>query len=154
MTLNSAPRLHRGLILALLAGPALVLPAAAHVTAGVTEARAGERIDIALTIEHGCAGQPTDTLRVAIPAGLEQIEPEPKTGWQVSASDSEIAWTGGSVPDHHHEKFALSAVVSADAPAQIVVPVVQGCGDAQLRWIDSNPGSDNPAPTIRILPAQ
>lgn len=154
LTLQGPLRLAARLTLgAFLATPALA-PALAHVTADAIEARPGDRIDIALTLGHGCAGQPTTALRIAIPAGLEAIEPQQKEGWQASTSQTEFGWSGGTVPDHQHEEFAFAATVSADAAGQILLPIVQVCDDVQLRWIDADPGSDNPAPLIRVLPAQ
>lgn len=140
------------LIAALAAGQTLAGTAAAHVTANVTEARAGERIEIALQIGHGCDGNPTTALRVAIPSGIEDVQPAPKDGWQASVGDGEFGWTGGELPDHHHEEFVFAATLAADASGRIALPIVQICGDRQLRWIDDDQGSDSPAPLIRILP--
>lgn len=154
MILNLIRVSPRGLAVPLAVGQMLATPLFAHVTADVIEARPGDRIEIALTIGHGCAGAPTTALRVAVPEGLEAIEPQQKPGWQISSSETEFGWTGGEVPDHHHEEFAFAGTVSTDAPAEILLPVVQSCGETQLRWIDADPGSDNPAPLIRVLPAR
>ncbi len=141
-------------LLAILALAALAVPVAAHVHTGVTEARPGERVEIALEIGHGCAGKPTTGLRVAIPPGLEKVEALPAEGWQTAVSPTEVSWSGGTLGDHDKGRFALAATVSGDATGQIVLPIIQVCGDETLRWIDPDPAADNPAPSIRVLPAQ
>lgn len=140
--------------IARLAAATIVLgtPAAAHVHGSVTEARPGDRIELALAIGHGCAGAATTGLRVAIPAGLTQVAPVELPGWQVVTGNEEIGWTGGELPDGTKGQFTLTATIAADATGTIVVPVVQVCGTSELRWIDPDPAADNPAPSIKVLP--
>lgn len=137
------------LIAALLAGPA-----AAHIHAHAPSGHPGDRIEITLDIGHGCAGKPTTDLLIAVPKGLEQAEPLPVQGWTTTAAPGQVGWTGGTLGDHDKGSFTFAATISADAPAEIAVPIVQRCGSDALRWIDPNPAADNPAPTIKVLPAK
>lgn len=137
------------LIAALLAGPAL-----AHVHASAPSGHPGDRIEITLDIGHGCAGKATTDLLIAVPKGLEQAEPLPVPGWTTTAAPGRVGWTGGTLADHDKGRFTFVATLSADAAAEIIVPIVQRCGSEVLRWIDPNPAADNPAPTIKVLPAK
>lgn len=152
MTLNLLRRPPRPMLLTLGLCQILAAPLAAHVTAEVIGA--GEPIEVALTIGHGCAGAPTTALRVAVPEGLAVVKPQGKPGWEVFANDAEFGWRGGEVDDHQHEAFTFTATVAAGEAVDIRLPVVQSCGETQLRWIDHDPGADNPAPLIRVPAAE
>ncbi|MBB4628444.1 YcnI family protein [Paracoccus denitrificans] len=141
-------------ITALLLAAPLSLPAMAHVHLAPEQARQGKTVELALIVGHGCAGASTTGLRVAVPAGLADVVAVEKPGWQVSAGPEEIGWQGGPLPDGRKEGFGLRATVTADAPETIALPVIQTCGDSQLRWIEPDAKADHPAPVLRVLPAQ
>ena len=134
----------------LLAAP----PALAHVHVHPEEAAAGRPVEIALQIGHGCAGQATTALRVALPEGLGRVLIVPQPGWSVTTAGEgrvqEIRWSGGHLPDH--EKASFTFVATPEAGGELVLPVVQVCGGTEIRWIEG-PGSDRPAPVLRVAPA-
>jgi uncharacterized protein YcnI len=104
--------------------------------------------------DHGCAGQPTTSLRVQIPEGVTDVVPQPVDGWQTSVSDTEFSWTGGSVPDSQPAVFVATMRVSGQEGTTIWFPTVQGCPSAEEAWIAiPAPGEaepDNPAPSIQL----
>lgn len=143
----------------------IALPASAHIHVSPTEVSAGQTVEIALEVGHGCSGSATTGLRIAVPDGLTDILIVPRPGWQVETPGNgritEIRWTGGSLPDGTKATFAFVAKVegagsSGHAPAltpgDLTLPVVQICGETTVRWIDG-PTSDHPAPRLRIAPA-
>ncbi|WP_290684621.1 MULTISPECIES: YcnI family protein [unclassified Haematobacter] len=144
--------------------PALLLaalPAAAHIHASPAQAGAGQTVEIALEVGHGCSGAATTALRVALPEGLSNILIAPRAGWQVETLEegrvTEIRWSGGPLPDGTKQKFAFVATLQGAGEGQgarggdLVLPVVQVCGETVVRWIDG-PDSDHPAPRLRIAP--
>ena len=140
--------------------PALLLtalPAATHIHVSPTQASAGQTVEIALEVGHGCSGAATTALRVALPEGLSNILITPRPGWQVETPGegrvTEIRWTGGPLPDGTKQKFAFVATLQGEglAAGDLVLPVVQVCGDTVVRWIDGA-DSDHPAPRLRIAP--
>jgi len=138
--------------IALALGLALMpLPGLAHIHIHPATATAGQTVDLALLVGHGCAGAPTTALRVAIPEGLT-AEPLAQPGWQVTSGKGEIGWQGGPLPDHEKARFVLRATLPADAHRIVFLPVVQVCGDQQLRWIDPDAAADHPAPALQVLP--
>ncbi|HEY0212069.1 MAG TPA: YcnI family protein [Paenirhodobacter sp.] len=140
----------------MVAGLALAapMPLAAHIHLGPETATRGATAQIGLIVGHGCAGQATTALRVAIPPGLTDVTPVAKPGWQVASTAGEILWQGGSLADGVKDRFVLQATIRPDAPETIAVPVIQICGATQTRWIDADPNADSPAPVLRITPKQ
>ncbi|MBD9528678.1 DUF1775 domain-containing protein [Paracoccus sp. PAR01] len=131
----------------------LPLPALAHIHIAPEQARRGEAVELALVVGHGCAGAATTALRVAIPAGLS-AEPLAQPGWQPVIGNGEVGWQGGPLPDHDKARLILRATIADDAPESIALPVVQVCGDKQVRWIEPGAQSESPAPVLQVLPAQ
>lgn len=60
------------------------LPAAAHVTVQPAEAPNRSYARIAFAVPHGCAGQPTTTIEVALPKEVASARPMPKPGWEIA----------------------------------------------------------------------
>lgn len=66
--------------------------------------------------------QPTNGLRLVIPAGLKNVMPNVKPGWTIEVKKNgegegaivtEIDWKGGSIPTGQRDEFAFSAQVPA-----------------------------------------
>lgn len=131
----------------------LPLPGLAHVHLHPESVAAGEVVDLALIVGHGCAGAATTALRVGLPPGLSATA-LPQPGWQVTAGEGEVGWQGGPLPDHDKAQFILRATLAADASGPIVLPVVQSCGDVQIRWIEPDANADHPAPALTVTPAK
>lgn len=151
---------------------AMALPVAAHVSFQIRDVAVGATFKGVLGVPHGCKGSPTIKLRVQIPAGIVDVKPQPKPGWQVEIVSGksgeavrEVAWSGGKLLAEHYDEFAFRAVVGRELKAGTIVhfPVVQECETGVERWIDtatkgghshgdSHEGS--PAPSIRLVPAR
>jgi copper(I)-binding protein len=130
-------------------------------------------------IHHGCKGQPTTRVSVAIPEGVIGAKPMPKPGWQVatergpyaraypyfhgdvSEGVKRITWSGGSLADDQVDEFTfLARITDAFAPGSIVYfPVEQDCASGNHRWTEipaagsANPRSPAPGVTIVAGPA-
>lgn len=150
--------------------------ALAHATLETTEAPQDSSYKGVIRIGHGCEGKPTQAVRVRIPEGVIVAKPMPKAGWQlattkgsytrsydyygtpVSEGVTEIAWTGGDLPDDWYDEFVFRARLT-DFPVGSIVyfPVVQECADgAVARWIEipeagkSADDYEEPAPGVTI----
>ncbi|WP_448203701.1 YcnI family copper-binding membrane protein [Azospirillum sp. sgz302134] len=134
---------------ALLAATVLAcLPAAsalAHTTLEVKQAPAGSAYKAVLRVGHGCKGSPTTALRVRMPEGVSAVTPVPKEGWTLAtkggetpgAGITEIAWTGGKLPDGQREGFAFDVTLpNRSAGTVVYFPVVQECEKGVHRWIE------------------
>ena len=152
--------------------------ALAHISLLNKETKAGATYKAVFSLSHGCKGAATQGLRVKLPVGVVTAKPEPKPGWQtnivtgnldttfinngvkVTAGVTQIAWTGGNLPDGKHDEFVMQ-VSFADSLASntmLYFPVVQECGAAVERWIEipaaGKKADDyaNPAPGVLVKP--
>lgn len=132
----------------------LPLPVVAHVHLAPESAARGAVIDLALVVGHGCAGQATTALRLSVPPALADVSVPDKPGWSVTTKAGEVIWQGGPLADHDKTSFVLRATIAADAPDRLTIPVIQTCGTAETRWIETGSGADSPAPVLQITPAK
>lgn len=159
---------------------AAAAPAAAHITLETPAAPAGSYYKAVFRVGHGCDGASTTAIRIRIPAGVTGVKPQPKPGWQLAvamaapdadahaahaihaahgqagATVSEVAWSGGSLPDAHYDEFVLR-VKLPDAPGTALhFPVIQTCVKGENQWVEIlNPGQPaghdrRPAPALRL----
>lgn len=168
-----------GVVLGAVLG-AMLATAAAHVTLERPEASVGSSYKAVLRVPHGCGVSATTAIRVRIPAGLIAVKPMPKPGWQLATVTgkypqpytlrgvpttegvTEVAWSGGRLPDSHYDEFVFIGVLADELTAGQVLhlPVVQECEKGIHRWIDvkaaggDGHGADSaePAPALRLLP--
>lgn len=172
MNRNHALALGAGLLcLAVTAGTAC-----AHVVLETREAQAGSYHKAVLKVGHGCDGAATTAIRVRLPEGVVSAKPMPKPGWTLTTKEgayaqayqshgrtithgvTEIAWTGGTLPDAWYDEFAFQ-VVLPKLPAGTVLhfPVVQECEKGVHRWIEipeaGKAAADyrEPAPALRLI---
>lgn len=162
--------------LMLCAGLALLAPAAArgHATLETGRAAAGSTYKAVVRVGHGCERSPTRTVRVQVPEGLVNAKPMPKPGWRLETKRSayaktydhygdpmaegvtEIAWSGGDLPDDWYDEFVFRATVKAEAGARLPVKIVQECEQGMHRWIEvPAAGQDldelpEPAPILEV----
>jgi periplasmic copper chaperone A len=155
-----------------------VSPASAHITLKAKEATIGTPYDAVFVVPHGCAGSATTKIRVQIPEGVIAIKPMPTAGWNVetvtgkyaaayayqgssvSEGAREVVWSGGKLPDHTREEFAISTFLTGGLKPDTVLyfPTVQECEQGVSRWIDipADPAhahdSKWPAPGVTLLP--
>lgn len=153
-----------------------VATAAAHITLETGTAPPNSTYKAVLRVPHGCDGSPTVAVRVKLPEGVIAAKPMPKPGWTLTTTTSkyaksydyygtpltegvtEIAWTGGNLPDAWYDEFVFRVALT-DFPVGSVVyfPVVQECTDGKVdRWIEipaagkSDDDYDTPAPGLKI----
>lgn len=153
--------------------------ASAHITLETREAAVGTTYKAVFRVSHGCGGEPTTAVRIRIPEGVIGVKPMPKVGWSlakvhsayaqshdlhgspVSEGVTEVAWSGGNLPDDEYDEFVLRASLSTDlAPnTMLYFPVVQECAAGGVeRWIEiPEPGEspddyETPAPGLKLLP--
>jgi uncharacterized protein YcnI len=143
----------------------LAFDASAHVTLEVRQAPADSNYKAVLRVGHGCKDSPTVRLRVRIPEGVTGVKPQPKAGWKLDITRSgenvsEVAWSGGSLPDEHYDEFALRVRLPDKPGATLYFPVVQECRQGVHRWIElpaAGQSADDlkePAPALRLTPKQ
>ncbi len=111
-------------------------PALAHVEVGSSSVDSSGAATVTFTFDHGCSGQPTDSLRVQIPDGVSDVVPQPVDGWQTAVTPTEFSWTGGSIPDGQQANFTATMQVSGAAGTTIWFPAVQACPSGEEAWIE------------------
>ena len=144
--------------------------ASAHVSFIQTEAVQDSYVRFTLKIPHGCAGKPTDTVRIQLPSGIQSAKPMPKANWELNTvraplaqpysmhgktmteDVNEIIWSKGNLPDAFYDEFVFQAKVTAQ-PSTLYFPVTQQCGAEKLVWNATSHNADHPAATLTVLPA-
>lgn len=154
-----------------------IVPATSHVTLERGETAPGSYKAV-LRVPHGCGREPTTGISVTIPEGVHSVKPQPKPGWtlattvrpyrracvshgrEVKEGVTQIAWSGGSLPDAHYDEFVFIGQVDATlaAAGTIYFPVVQTCANGENRWVEVPVAGNqtrlaSPAPSLRILAA-
>ncbi|HEX6364128.1 MAG TPA: YcnI family protein [Albitalea sp.] len=155
----------------------LAATAQAHVTLEQPQAFADSYYKAILQVPHGCKASPTSAVRVRIPEGVLNAKPQPKPGWKVAitrtklaqpvdaghgrmASErvSEVAWSGGSLPDDQFDEFRIVMKLPDRPGTTLYFPVVQECADGVTRWIEipeaGRPAGalKEPAPGLKLMP--
>jgi uncharacterized protein YcnI len=130
--------------------------ASGHVLLEGGQAAVGADFKAVFVVPHGCAGSATVKLRVRIPDGVIVAQAPAKAGWtietvkgkyageydysgaKVSEGITEIAWSGGKVPDKTRETFVIETFLTdALKPNKtLYFPVVQECEQGTSRWIE------------------
>lgn len=167
--------------LAALATLASLSPAHAHAALEQPSAMAGTYYKAVVMIGHGCEGQATHTVRVAIPAGYNGVKPMPKPGWtlairreklaqpytshgkSITDTVAEVVWTADSaaahLPDAQYDEFVLRGQLPA-TPGPLWFKVQQLCPSGQLDWAEvpasgtSTKGLKSPAVLLDVTPAE
>jgi uncharacterized protein YcnI len=134
------------------------IPALAHVTLGVTEAKPGAHFTAEFRVGHGCDGSPTTMLTVAIPDGVGGIVPRPKPGWLAELSHdggriSAVTWKGGVIAADKPDSFALDMVLPSRT-GPLVFTANQTCQTGSESWSEL-PAADGhklkrPAPVLTV----
>lgn len=128
------------------------MPALAHVEVSDSSVAPDGAASVTFSFHHGCDGQPTTSLRIQIPDGVTDVAPQPVDGWQTSVTTTEVAWTGGSIPDGAQGDFTATMRVSGAAGTTIWFPTLQGCPNGEEAWIETaapgEPEPENAAPSI------
>jgi uncharacterized protein YcnI len=149
-------------------------PVQAHVESPDGDAIvAGTSAVVHFRVGHGCEGADTDRLELQLPDGIVGAKPEYLPGWTIETEmvPSEpytlfgteytervgvIRWSGGPLPDGAFFDFGIQATFLRD-PGPVAIPALQGCGDAEVAWIEiAGEGQDpealeHPAPVVTIV---
>ncbi|MEN9407139.1 MAG: hypothetical protein RLZZ455_355 [Candidatus Parcubacteria bacterium] len=100
----------------------LITPASAHVTVKPNQAGIGAFQTFTIGVPNE-KDNPTISLRLVIPEGLEYVTPNVKQGWLIDTKKSaegeevritEISWTGGEIPTGQRDEFLFSAKVPSE----------------------------------------
>jgi periplasmic copper chaperone A len=156
---------------------ALSVPAAfAHVTLETGMAAQKASYKAVLRVPHGCNGEATNAVRIRIPEGVIAVKPMPKPGWTIEITTApyarpyeyfgspmtegvtELAWTGGDLPDAWYDEFTFRAFLTDALPvgSTLYFPVVQECATLSERWIEipaegqDGDALERPAPGLKI----
>lgn len=152
----------------------------AHVGLAQREAEAGSTYKAVLQVGHGCAGSPTHTVTVRLPAGFRGAKPMPKPGWTIAIQRqplaqpytshgrtvtdevSEVRWTAldrsAWLADAHFDEFVLRGQLPASA-GPLWFKVAQTCETGALDWADlpargtDTRGMPTPAVLLLVRPA-
>lgn len=127
--------------------------ASAHVTLEPASAPAGSYQKLSFRVPHGCSGKPTTGITVQMPDGIVSAKPQAKPGWALSVDSKPLAkpvstghgatateavravsWKGGNLPNDQFEEFSLLVQVPEKPGETLAFPVVQNCGEAEMRW--------------------
>jgi predicted lipoprotein with Yx(FWY)xxD motif len=150
-------KLAKGLVLTAFAAAGA---AQAHVTVQPKIALPGAQETLRFVVGHGCDGQPTTGLRVDFPAGVDQIQPQPKPGWSVNVQKSpagavEVIWTGGVFGPKAPDSFEVAAKLPARTGV-LAFPAFQSCGPTVTGWTEAAtpdvPKPAHPVPVLTLTP--
>jgi uncharacterized protein YcnI len=144
---------------ALLFAVALIVPpiAGAHLEISPTRADPGRTQAIAFHIENESSSARTVRLDVALPPGVGHVKPLALGGWKFQQSGSpgsvrQISFVAGAPigPGEAAKAFRVSMSLPRTPGATVSFKGVQAYDDGKrVRWIGP-PGSDEPAPTLRL----
>ncbi len=150
----------------------LAVPAWAHATLEVREARIGASYKAVMNIPHGCGKEATHTVRIQIPEGFFAAKPMPKPGWtletvtgpyektylnhgrEVTEGVQEIVWSGGHLPNEWFDQFVFRGTFADTLePGPFYFPTVQECENGEEAWIDTSGehGASHPAPKLSLV---
>lgn len=146
----------------------------AHASLEKSETAAGSYKAV-LKIPHGCDGQATNTVIMAIPDGYIDVKPMQKPGWtittkkadyaktyslhgkDISAGVVEVTWSGGDLPDDFFDEFIVSGSIAAAEGDVLHFPAVQKCANGEVAWNEiaaegQDPHSlEHPAPVLKVV---
>lgn len=90
----------------------VVTTASAHVTVKPNEVgvAAYQTFTVGVPVEKDI---PTVSVKILLPEGLESVTPYVKNGWKISATTTEIIWSGGTIPAGQRDDFQFSAKTPA-----------------------------------------
>jgi uncharacterized protein YcnI len=176
--LRGTPPHPRGtLLVALVAGAALVLPATsafAHVTVNPREATQGGYAKLAFRVPNERDSASTTKLEVNFPADhpFASVSVRPQAGWtytvektrlatpiksdddEITEAVSKITWTGGAIEPHEFNEFEVSVGPLPSDADSITFKALQTYDNGEtVRWIEEGADPDKPAPVLKLNPA-
>ncbi|WP_424929914.1 copper chaperone PCu(A)C [Amaricoccus tamworthensis] len=150
--------------------------ASAHSTLKQKLATVGTTSKLVMRVPHGCDGEASHTVRIALPEGFYAAKPMPKPGWdlevvtgayetpynnhgtEMTEGVREIIWSNGNLPDEFYDEFVFRGAVgpNVDAGSVMFFPTVQECANGVADWTDTSGSHDvpNPAPNLTVVAAE
>lgn len=152
-----------------------------HITLQDQAAAANTGYRGVLRVGHGCAGAPTTSITVTMPAGFNGAQPLVKPGWNVSTKVGkldqpyemhgtkytegvqEITWTAKAAEDALPDAFADEFVFRGTTPKKpgtLWFKVVQSCDKGSNAWVEIPAAGQNihhlksPAARLDVLDVQ
>jgi uncharacterized protein YcnI/copper(I)-binding protein len=131
--------------------------ASAHITLDKAQTAVGASYKATFRVPHGCDGAATTKITVTLPEGFIAAKPMPKPGWQLkitkgayektyafyhgeklSKGATEVAWSGGTLPDDEYDEFVVAGFVAGElAPDhRLYFPVTQDCEKGSAKWAE------------------
>lgn len=160
---------------ALAASAAIPTTTLAHAVFSQPEQQAGQTVELAIRIGHGCDGYPTRRVEVTLPNGpgvspaVTGAQPRHTRDWRVDTETGpaeafsnheetfyedvrRMTWSLGLLPDSEYELYefrvTLPALPAGARPLRLAFPTVQKGVRGERRWL----GED--APRLTITPPE
>ncbi|WP_380165017.1 DUF1775 domain-containing protein [Jannaschia sp. R86511] len=132
-----------------------VPPASAHVSLVQAVPLGDGSTGLTFELDHGCEqGEGTTGLDLTAAAGVTYLSADGPDGWAAVVSPTSVRWDGPAVPDGERVRFDLRAEVVGVPGDTVHLPVVQRCEqDAAYAWVDTDPASSTPAPSLVLTGA-
>jgi uncharacterized protein YcnI len=126
-------------------------PAWAHVFVEPRDQLPGRLGTLGFTVPHGCGESPTTRIDIAIPEGVEGLDPQPHDGWRIesrtdpaSGRITQLAWSGGPLPSHEETVFTAKARFPDKPGERLWFKVVQTCEVGTTRWVELPAAGQDP----------
>ncbi|WP_265521536.1 DUF1775 domain-containing protein [Oerskovia flava] len=123
--------------------------AQAHVIIESVAPQPDGTVTLTFTFDHGCDGEATDRVDVALPTGVVAVGASQPDGWTSTLGEGAVSWTGDPVPDGDRAELTLDVRVTGEIGQAFVFPTTQHCpSGAQYAWADTDPAGAHPAPSF------
>jgi uncharacterized protein YcnI len=131
------------------------LPAAAfaHVMINPPSAQPGQIVETQVIVGHGCSGQSTTAVHIAVPPSVGMVHVMETPGWTAKADKTGdkttgVTWTANDGKGTAAAQTFMMHVEMPKAAGKILFPAVQTCGAVTVGWDDAS--KDHPAPSINV----
>jgi len=145
--------------------------ASAHVTTQPSTATRGTTAEVAFRVPDEEKSAATTEVQLSFPADhpIASVQPKAMPGWTADVTTTRLArplssddgpvtdavsmitWHGGSIAPGSYDDFVvLLDPVPADADSLVFKAIQTYDNGDVVRWIDTGPGSDHPAPTVSL----
>lgn len=161
--------MHRGTVAAALALGALALAsdAQAHVTVHPNVVPAGSSSEVRLRVPNESGTASTTRVDVQLPPGVTSVSVDPPAGWRahitthrlarpvrteqgIDTEVTQVDFVGGRIAPGRFVDFPVVMPIPGAVGAVLTLKALQAYSDGSVsRWIGP-PGSDEPAPTMRV----
>ncbi len=141
------------LTLAVLTSLTLAGAAQAHVMITPPSAAPGQIVETQVVVGHGCSGQATTAVRIAVPAAVGMVHVMDTPGWTAKADKKgdktkSVTWTANDGKGTATSQSFMMHVEMPKKTGVITFPAVQTCGAVTVGWDDTS--KDHPAPSINV----